>query len=116
VETLKGVCRYPFQMNLSSLDPESIVRCLHDLAKATFGPPATPATNFLEELQRVYGQGMCDLFLITFNEKLWCRPLTELAPSALSWTMTRPDFALVTRGEVGMEVLSAAYARSIADL
>src|ERR1035437_3727571 len=38
VETLKGTCRYPFQMNLSSLDAGTIIRCLHDLAKTTFTP------------------------------------------------------------------------------
>ena len=140
VHTEGGVVRYPFQMHLHGLPTELVARCLRDLAAATFGA-RQDAAHFEEMLLATFGEGMCEAFLFPYNQKVWKRPLSELAPSGFQWTITHPDFGEVLRGALepdsefasynqngwyprppagaplrGMEVLSSALAARVADL
>jgi protoporphyrinogen oxidase len=141
VETPHGTTRFPFQLNLGGLNPETCVRCLKDLAELTYRPPAQTPRNFEEMLLLTFGRAMCDTFLFPYNRKMWKRPLNKLAPSGFTWNITRPDFEKVLQGAVcpegrakaynsagwyprppasspirGMEVLSAALADQAADI
>jgi protoporphyrinogen oxidase len=140
-ETAAGTTRFPFQMNLRGLDPETRVRCVRDLAAATFRAPAHPPANFEQHLLATFGRAMCDVFLFPYNRKMWKRPLDTLAPSGFTWNITPPDLEQVLRGAFeadagfhaynsagwyprppagaptrGMEVLSATLAREASDL
>lgn len=140
VHTPDGVARYPFQMHLHGLPTELVARCLRDLAAVTFGAKGE-ARNFEEMLLATFGQGLCDAFLFPYNQKMWKRPLSELAPSGFQWTITHPDFEQVLRGALepdsafasynangwyprpareapvrGMEVLSRSLAERVSDL
>ena len=142
-ETSRGTTRFPFQMNLRGLDLEARLRCIRDLAEASFGGSAPRAASFEEHLRSTFGSSMCEIFLFPYNRKMWKRPLSALAPSGFTWNITHPDFEQVLRGafegevefefkaynssgwyprppagaaQRGMECLSAALASQTADL
>lgn len=109
VETAGGTVRYPFQLHLGRLDSGTVVRCLRDLAEATFTKNGEPARNFEEMLLRTFGRSMCDAFLLPYNRKMWKRPLDTLAPSGFQWTITHPDFASVLEGAINPDANFRAY-------
>ena len=109
VETLAGTVRYPFQMHLGGLKQEVTLRCLHDLARVTFGPRNGEPANFEEMLLGTFGQAMCETFLFPYNQKVWKRPLNTLAPSGFQWTITHPDYEQVLRGALAFEQTYRAY-------
>lgn len=100
VQTPTVSCRYPLQLNLSPFPPQTIARCIADLARAQSGPDPLEAPNFQEALLRTFGAGLCDLFLHPYNRKVWRRPLESLAPK-IGWTTTRPDLESVVQGALG---------------
>lgn len=141
VETAAGTVRYPFQMHLQGLDPRTVADCLNDLAAKTFGPALPPPRNFREMLLNTFGAAMCETFMFPYNEKVWKRPLDQLAPSGFQWNITHPDFRRVVEGAItdaaefepynangwyprppadhrerGMGVLSTKLAEQVADL
>lgn len=138
-----GTVRYPFQLNLGGLDPAAAARCLADYAHACFAPQTDPAPprDFESLLRRTFGDGICELFLLPYNRKMWRRPLDSLAPSGFVWNVSRPTFVQAVEGVVrpnqsreaynsrafyprppadapcrGMEVLSRALAQQVASL
>ncbi len=108
VHTPDGIVRYPFQMHLHGLPTELVARCLKDLAAATFGA-RREATNFEEMLLATFGEGLCDAFLFPYNQKMWKRPLSELAPSGFQWTITHPNFEQVVKGALEPDSAFASY-------
>ncbi|MFN4113032.1 MAG: protoporphyrinogen/coproporphyrinogen oxidase [Sphingomonadaceae bacterium] len=101
VQTPTATCRYPLQLNLSPFPPQTIAKCIADLAKAQHGPPPISAPNLHEALLRTFGVGLCDLFLHPYNRKVWGRPLETLAPK-IGWTTTRPDLESVVQGALSV--------------
>jgi protoporphyrinogen oxidase len=141
VQLQEGRVRYPFQTNLAELPIETVVRCVHDYAAATFSPPVEPARNYEQLLRQTFGNAMCELFFLPYNRKMWLRDLQELAPSGFQWNLARPTLHEVLRGALtgtstattynaagwyprpapdapqrGMEILSRAFARRVHDL
>jgi protoporphyrinogen oxidase len=140
VETRSGVARYPLQMHLATLAPDTVVACLRDLAACTFGPHCNVSSSFEALLLATFGSALCDEFLFPYNRKVWKRPLSSLAPSGFQWNITSPRFDDVVRGAIsdrvyrgynaagfyprpprggglrGMEVLSHALATRVSDL
>ncbi len=109
VETLSGRVRFPFQMNLAGLRRDVVLRCVGDLAEATFSTHKDPPGNFEELLLQTFGRGMCEAFLFPYNRKLWHRPLATLAPAGFTWTITHPDFERVLDGAIGGSPEFAPY-------
>ena len=109
VETAFGTTRFPFQMHLSGLEPDQIVRCLRDLAEVTFTPSKIKPSDFSEMLLQTFGSGMCEIFLFPYNRKVWKRPLNTLAPSGFQWNITQPDFEKVLQGAVSSDSDFLAY-------
>ena len=101
VETRSGTTRYPFQMHLEGLDEDTVIRCLHDLARVAFGPAPGEPRDFQEMLLHAFGREMCEVFMFPYNRKVWRRPLTELADSDFTWNIPSPDFDHVLRGALG---------------
>jgi len=140
VETGAGVARFPLQMHLGTLDTDTVVRCLRDLAACTFAGPRPPPRDFEEMLLATFGRTLCEEFFFPYNAKVWKRPLASLAPSGFQWNITPPDFVEVLRGALsgrgfraynskgfyprppagapvrGMEVLSQRLAATVPDL
>jgi protoporphyrinogen oxidase len=109
VETLAGTVPFPFQMNLGSLDDDVIARSLRDLAAATFSDDTSKPVHFEELLVRMFGQTMCDIFMLPYNRKMWRRPLNSLAPAGFTWNIAHPDFNDVVRGALARSSGFAPY-------
>jgi protoporphyrinogen oxidase len=72
---------YPFQNNIWRLPEAERTACVEGLQalQAAGDPGAGPLANFYEWLQRSFGRGICDAFLLPYNRKVWAYD-----PSALN--------------------------------
>src|SRR6202035_934641 len=78
---------FPFQKNIHQLPKADFVECLYDLYFARSSDvkrdaPA-PENNFLEMLQARFGKGICDRFLVPYNEQLYACDLATLDKEAM---------------------------------
>lgn len=67
---------FPFQYNIDQLPVAEFVECLHDLCEAQAGEPDT--SSFKAYVRSFLGGGICDRFVIPYNEKLYACDLDEL--------------------------------------
>ena len=82
-----GHVDFPFQKNIHQLPQADFIECLHDVYFARSSDvkrdaPA-PERNFLEMLQARFGKGICDRFLVPYNEKLYACDLATLDRDAM---------------------------------
>ena len=63
---------YPFQNNIRSLDPETVLECVLGLVEAQRAQHSPE--NFAEWVQAVFGAGMAKHFMIPYNFKVWATP------------------------------------------
>jgi protoporphyrinogen oxidase len=82
-----GHVDFPFQKNIHQLPQADFIECLYDLYFARSSDvkrdaPA-PERNFLEMLQARFGKGICDRFLVPYNEKLYACDLATLDKDAM---------------------------------
>lgn len=72
---------YPFQTNIHQLDKEDLISCICGL----FGSKnnCVDNENFLSMLYRNYGEGIVNLFLRPYNEKLYACDLNSLDCDAM---------------------------------
>ena len=103
VETSAGVTRYPIQTHLGGLEREMVVKCLGDLAEATFRSHRKPPANYEQFLLRTFGRALCDVFLFPYNRKMWRRPLNTLATADFAWNVVSPDYKQVLRGALNFD-------------
>ena len=71
---------YPFQNNISALDPEDQIECLNGLIEARLANTLAtdkPA-NFDEWIMRSMGEGIANIFMRPYNFKVWAVPTTEM--------------------------------------
>jgi len=82
-----GLVDFPFQKNIHQLPQADFIDCLHDLyfARSSDVKRTGPAAegNFKEMLQARFGQGICDRFLVPYNEKLYACDLATLDKDAM---------------------------------
>lgn len=75
---------YPFQKSFRQLENQALIEaCLKGLENADSGEGAP---NFEEYINRRFGTGISDHFMLPYNRKLWGRNLTRLAAD---WTGQR---------------------------
>ncbi|HEY0025858.1 MAG TPA: FAD-dependent oxidoreductase [Longimicrobium sp.] len=140
IDSEAGTARYPLQLNLGALQQETCIRALTELAAAASGggQAGSDAPAYDDYLLRSFGPTLCDLFYFPYNQKMWRRPLGELAASGQTWNLLRPRLEDAVRGALapnrdreaynttafyprppagapvrGMEVLSRALARRV---
>ncbi|MEW5988716.1 MAG: NAD(P)-binding protein [Chloroflexota bacterium] len=70
---------FPFQKNIHQLPQADFIECLYDL----FFREETEVTNFKEMLYSKFGRGICERFLVPYNEKLYACDLAELDVDAM---------------------------------
>lgn len=92
----EGVTRvdFPFQKNIHQLPRADFLECLHDLY---FADPTAPATSFLEMLLGRFGKGICERFLVPYNEKLYACSMDALDPDAMGRFFPHADVAAIIR-------------------
>jgi protoporphyrinogen oxidase len=92
---------FPFQKNIHQLPQADFIECLHDLyfARSSDVKRDAPARedNFLEMLQARFGQGICDRFLVPYNEKLYACDLSTLDKDAMGRFFPHADLTDVVR-------------------
>ncbi|MBX5484791.1 MAG: NAD(P)-binding protein [Myxococcaceae bacterium] len=83
---------FPFQKNIHQLPQQDFIECLYDLYFADAQAPARGETpkrppgteaNFKEMLYARFGRGICEKFLIPYNEKLYATDLSTLDKDAM---------------------------------
>lgn len=70
---------FPFQYNINELEKEEYSFCLKGLLEAN----NKKGNNFKEFVLNRYGKGICDAFLIPYNEKLYATKLENLDVNAM---------------------------------
>ncbi len=113
---LKGAFTpYPFQANTYGLPRETVLECLLGLLKARhpedFGlaAPSQPPRNFRECVERLFGEGICQHFMIPYNEKLMGVKLEEISATYADRFIPRPSLEDVVKGAMGFSRESLGY-------
>lgn len=79
---------FPFQRNIDQLDHDDFVSCLNGLASST---PQTEPRDFKELLAARFGEGICEQFLVPYNEKLYATDLGLLDVDAMGRFFPQAD-------------------------
>ncbi|GIJ94260.1 protoporphyrinogen/coproporphyrinogen oxidase [Capnocytophaga stomatis] len=70
---------FPFQKNIHQLEKEEFIECLYDL----FNTENIQVKTFKDMVYANLGKGICDKFLIPYNEKLYACDLNHLDAGAM---------------------------------
>lgn len=113
---------YPFQYNTYGLPKEvvldSVMGFVESYIRSKKSDTCLPAgtrrqkpekTSFEEWIYETFGAGIARHFMIPFNEKLWCRPLSEMTADWVSWLIPKPSLEDVIRGALGYNNRKAGY-------
>jgi protoporphyrinogen oxidase len=85
----------PLQYNLYALPERIREKCLRDFENR---PQMISPSSFREYLISGFGEGICDLFLTPYNEKLLATSLEDLTPDASNRFFPKPDVKIVRKG------------------
>jgi protoporphyrinogen oxidase len=92
---------FPFQKNIHQLPKDDFIDCLYDLYFARSSDVkregAAPERNFKEMLHARFGKGICDRFLVPYNEKLYACDLTTLDKDAMGRFFPYADLTDIVR-------------------
>lgn len=61
---------YPFQNNVWRLPPDDLIACIGGLIDLQSATPAAPR-SFRDWLLASFGAGLCDVFMLPYNRKVW---------------------------------------------
>ncbi len=106
---------YPFQANTYGLPRETVLDCLLGLLRARhpedFGLPRpdAPPRTFRESVERLFGEGICQHFMVPYNEKLLGVSLDEIAPEYAERFIPKPSLEAVVRGALGLSPEALGY-------
>ena len=85
---------FPFQKNIHQLPQPDFIDCLHDLY---FAKPDPADQSFKGMLYGRFGRGICERFLIPYNEKLYATDLGKLDKDAMGRFFPHADVADIVR-------------------
>jgi protoporphyrinogen oxidase len=92
---------FPFQKNIHQLPQDDFIECLHDLYFARSSDVdregSAPEANFKEMLYARFGKGICERFLVPYNEKLYACDLAALDKDAMGRFFPYADLTDVVR-------------------
>jgi protoporphyrinogen oxidase len=89
---------FPFQKNIHQLDREDFLDCLVSLYFKDEGrDPAAAPRSFKDMLYRRLGAGICDRFLVPYNEKIYACDLDQLDPGAMGRFFPHAEVADIIR-------------------
>jgi protoporphyrinogen oxidase len=77
---------FPFQHNISQLDKEEYDECLNDLKNCG----SEDRSTFKNYVRSTLGNGICDKFIIPYNEKLYACDLNELEFDSMGRFFPKP--------------------------
>jgi protoporphyrinogen oxidase len=82
---------YPFQNNIRYLKPEDQVKCLIGLWRAK-SRDKKPVKNFKEWIIRNLGEGIAELFMLPYNQKVWTSLPQNMGVGWLGERVSQIDF------------------------
>ena len=82
---------YPFQNNIHRLPPEDRDRALAGLEGAAASRGSDAPANFHEWIERTFGPGIADLFMLPYNFKVWAYPPERLGVRWMGERVAVPD-------------------------
>lgn len=85
---------YPFQANIHQLEKEDFIDCLHDLY---FKENKERYNSFKDMLYGKFGKGICERFLIPYNEKLYACDLDILDENAMGRFFPYADLGTIIK-------------------
>ena len=88
---------FPFQKNIHQLPSADFLACPHDLY---FRDADRDINSFKDMLYARLGKGICERFLIPYNEKLYACDLDSLDPDAMGRFFPHADVADIIRNSV----------------
>jgi protoporphyrinogen oxidase len=89
---------YPFQNNLWRLPPADVAAAVQGLEEVAAAPPApAPPADFGEWLLRSFGAGLCQLFMLPYNRKVWAYDPSKLGVGWMGERVATVDLARVKR-------------------
>lgn len=94
---------YPFQANLHGMPSPVIKDCLLgfiDAAKRG-GHPSKKQINFLDWINRTFGEGIASHFMVPYNTKFWTLPPKELTCEWLDGFIPVPSLNRLVEGAFG---------------
>lgn len=98
----KGIyTEYPFQYNTYGLPREVVLECVMGFVERRRKSQESEEPSFEGWIYETFGTGIARHFMIPFNEKLWCRPLSEMTADWVSWLIPRPSLKDVISGAIG---------------
>ncbi|KYK27031.1 MAG: hypothetical protein AYK23_00300 [Candidatus Proteinoplasmatales archaeon SG8-5] len=85
--------KYPLENNLADLEPSLRDKCLNDFVEAETlqreGKENLPE-NFMDWMYANFGAGISDLYLVPYNEKLWCTSPKDLGVDWVQGRVPKP--------------------------
>ena len=87
---------YPFQNNIWRLPEHELAACLDGLVELQ-RVGATPPSNFREWLEGSFGHGLCDVFMLPYNRKVWAYDPSALDVGWMGERVATVDLARVRR-------------------
>ncbi|UCG39399.1 MAG: FAD-dependent oxidoreductase [bacterium] len=99
---------YPIQAHFGSLPRPLADRCMADLLAAA-GRPVTGDMPFDAWARAQFGDGLAEVFMLPYNEKLYAHPLEEMEVSWTSWSVPRPTVEEVRAIAAGKAAPSFGY-------
>lgn len=102
--------QYPFENGICDLRPEDNFRCLKGFAEAfyrrQYEKPEVP-TNFWDWVDYRFGDGIAELFMYPYNEKIW---KTDLKKLSSDWVAGRvPDAPLEDILKTAVGIRTSGY-------
>lgn len=105
---------YPFQSNLADLPKEIAFDCLWGAIKAHLESDRRPKPKNFEEFSRtLFGDGITDNFLVSYNRKLWgCEP-SEITAEWCGRFFPKPNLEQITKGALGLNKAAGYNAKFV---
>ncbi len=88
---------YPFQNNLWRLPPDDVAAAIAGLEAAAAGRDGRPPRDFRDWLVRSFGDGLCDLFMLPYNRKVWAYDPSRLGVGWMGERVATVDLERVKR-------------------
>ncbi len=101
---------FPYQANLHGLPRERVAECILGFVESLGRPlPDDPRTSFRDWSLAVFGPGISEGFMFSYNRKLFRREPEAMTADWVAWAVPKPTLAEVVRGALGIENRGMGY-------
>src|SRR4029450_9216333 len=100
---------YPFQANTYGLPPEVVKECVVGFVETLLAPPNGTPANFHEWVEKTFGSGIANHFMLPYNEKFWKQDLRTITADWVSWSIPKPSLDEVVNGALGLTNKGMGY-------